>query len=296
MIALSIKEKYINFISCYKDGVDFFVDDFGSFRKRDDSFNNILNSILIRKKISKSNMKSKKVMAFLDLDKVIFNQFKAIPQLENENLLSLHKTSMFGKNAISKFKDYHYQGCSDNKIISVYIDENIRREYYEGCYNIGLNLKVLSMGLFSAEYLAREVFDAKSCAKYMIWSVGDVFDEVMIIEDGLLKNVFQLLRLDKSFKIINLFGDSKYAFECADSIKKNFEKSLSSIDFIDKIYMYQKSSHCDMKKIIKKNKDKVIILNPLSKMNLPKKAKFDEISSSYLSEMGYIFKQQATND
>ena len=42
--------------------------------------------------------------------------------------------------------------------------------------------------------------------------------------------------------------------------------------------------------LLKKNKDFVTVLNPLLKANFLKKSKVNQIESSYLSEMGYIFK------
>ena len=55
--------------------------------------------------------------------------------------------------------------------------------------------------------------------------------------------------------------------------------------------MYQKSPKLDIKKIYnKKNKDSIQILNPLVKMGNFKKNKVDIVETSYLAEMGYIFK------
>ena len=55
--------------------------------------------------------------------------------------------------------------------------------------------------------------------------------------------------------------------------------------------MYQESPGLDMKKICnKKNKDAIVILNPLLKMGNIKENKINAIESSYLAEMGYIFK------
>ena len=78
--------------------------------------------------------------------------------------------------------------------------------------------------------------------------------------------------------------------DCFDKIKSSFPKKLKSMDIANKIYMYQKSPNTDMKKILKKNKELATILNPLLKVDFAKKHKFDQIGSSYLSEMGYIFK------
>ena len=55
--------------------------------------------------------------------------------------------------------------------------------------------------------------------------------------------------------------------------------------------MYQKCyTNTDMKKILKKNKELITILNPLLKIDSFKKKRNEDINSSFLSEMGYLFK------
>ena len=65
---------------------------------------------------------------------------------------------------------------------------------------------------------------------------------------------------------------------------------LKSFDIVDKIYMYQKSPSTSINKIYnKKNRDSIIILNPLIKMENFNKKKVDVLKTSYLAEMGYLF-------
>ena len=68
---------------------------------------------------------------------------------------------MFGKKKIDYFNDYHYKSCSDNNILSIYINKNKQMRYLRDFTDSGMSLKALSLGIFSAEYLARELFNGK---------------------------------------------------------------------------------------------------------------------------------------
>ena len=71
---------------------------------------------------------------------------------------------------------------------------------------------------------------------------------------------------------------------------KNFI-DFESLDLVKRIFVYQECGvSSDIKKILKKNKDSITVLNPLMKIDSYKKKRNDEIGLSYLSEMGYLFK------
>jgi hypothetical protein len=74
-------------------------------------------------------------------------------------------------------------------------------------------------------------------------------------------------------------------------LKDKMDKDLKDFDLVDKIYMYQKHTNLDMKKIYnKKNKEAIVVLNPLLKMGNVKKNKINLLETSYLSEFGYVFR------
>ena len=154
-----------------------------------------------------------------------------------------------------------------------------------------MKLEALSLGILSSDYLARESFDAKNQKKYMIWSIGKDYDEILIVEDGLIKCLLTVTRYYKDIYIRIFIGSEEIAIECVKKLKEKMGKELKAFDLVDKIYMYQNMPGLDMKSICnKKNKDSIIILNPLIKMANIYEKKINLIESSYLSEMGYIFK------
>ncbi len=229
-------------------------------------------------------------MMFLDTDDVIMNQIKYVDEINFSDLVQWQNELMFGEKNIDYFNDYHYKFCTDDNVLSLYVNKDKQMKYLKDFSDAGMNLKVLSLGLFSAEYLARELFNAKDQKSYIVWAIGHDVDEMIIMQEGLFKSIIKFQRTNKTIIPISYVGSKKYAMDCFDKIKSSFPKKLKSMDIANKIYMYQKSPNTGMKKILKKNKELATILNPLLKVDFAKKHKFDQIGSSYLSEMGYIFK------
>ena len=291
MISFSVKKNSFSHLSFHSENNNIVVNDYGFCKLKKKAFSKEdIKDTKQRKKIKKAKIVSKKCMIFLDTDDIIMNQIKYVNEINFPDLVQWQNELMFGREKIDYFNDYHYKSCVDNNVLSIYINKAKQMKYIKDFSESGMNLKVLSLGLFSAEYLARELFNAKDQKSYMIWAVGDDIDEIIIMKDGLFKSIIKFQRINKTIIPISYIGSEKYAKDCFNKIEKSFPKDLKSMDIVDKIYMYQKSPNTDMKKILKKNKELVTILNPLLKVDFPKKHKIDQIGSSYLSEMGYIFK------
>ena len=229
-------------------------------------------------------------MIFLQTDDVILNQIKSINEISFDEFIEWQNKLMFGKETSDHFNDYYYKSCCDDNILSIYINKDKQIKYLKDCSNADMKLTALSLGIFSAEYLARELFNGKDCKSYMIWAIGQDYDEIIVMNEGLLKSLIKFKRNSKSIEAISYLGSREYANNCFEKLKTNLSKDLKSVGIADKIYMYQKSPNTDMKKILKKNKDAVTILNPLLKVKFLKKNKINQIDSSYLAEMGYMFK------
>ena len=265
MISLSIKKNSLNFLSTYKDINNLNVEDYDGFRKYDFNEKN-LNKIKERKKIKKSQHPSKKCMIFLETSEVFLNQFTCPDEIEANQFLDWYNCLVFGENNLDNYSDYHHE-LDDQNFLSFYIKKETQFKYYNACSKAGLKLQALSLGILSSNYLARETFDAKSQKKYMIWAIGKDYDEILIVEDQLIKCLLTITRSSKDISIRNFIGAEDVAMECVKKLKEKMDKDLKSFDLVDKIYMYQNMPGLDMKSICnKKNKDSIIILNPLIKM------------------------------
>ena len=292
MIAISIKKDRVGFLSAFYSKSEIIVNDFGIFPLKSNFFNSeIISQILNRKKIKNSNNISKKCIICIDSDEVFFNQIHSSKKVDSETLVQWINNLMFGGTQSDKYNDFHYEIFDKKGLLSVYIDKNKQLDYYGFCKESGLNLSCLSVDIFSAEYLAREMFEAKGSRDYLVWAVGKQKDDMIIVRDNNFIGLVSFKRLKNNIEIIKCVGSEKYISDCLDKMSQKSFTDLQSVDFVKKIYMYQKCHlSTDMKKIVKKNKDVVTVLNPLLKIDSFKKGKNEDINSSFLSEMGYLFK------
>ena len=130
----------------------------------------------------------------------------------------------------------------------------------------------------------------------MIWAIGSKEDEILVSQNGELEGLLNIKRSSNNISLINFVGSKEVAENLVSMLNGKIDKNLKDFNLTDKIYMYQKSSGLDMKKIYnKKNKDSIVVLNPLLKMGNIKQNKIKLVESSYFSEMGYVFKTLENN-
>ena len=289
MLAISLKKNEINFISVFKQTNQLNIEDYGSFKSNEFKSDQVAK-IKNRKKIKNTQNPSKKVMLFLDVKEVVINQFNYPKEISLDDFLDWYNHSMFGNNKLTDYSSYHYE-MNEDKFLSIYIKKEKQFEYHNILSSQSLELKAISLGIFSADYLARSFFEADSKAGYMVWSVGKETDEILIARDGSVQCVFTLNRNGGQLSLVDFMGCKEIVDNAINMLNDKMKDDLKSFDVVDKIYMYKKSSGSDIKKIYnKKNKESITILNPLIKMQNFNKKKMNILDSSYLAEMGYIFK------
>ena len=291
MIGISVKEDRVNFLSAFYSKSEIVINDFGILPLKSQKFDSeIIEKIINRKKIKNSNIVSKKCMICIDSSEVIFNQISTSEKVDMATLIDWNNRLIFNDAKIDRYKDLHYQICPNNDMLSIYVDKNIQSEYYNYCKKSNLKISCLSIDIFSADYLARNMFDAESSSDYIVWGVGKNKDDMMIVQNNNFAGLVSFKRFKNSLEIIKCIGSEEYMLNCLNKISHKGFTDFKSVDFVKKIYMYQKCQNSDMKKIVKSNKEDIVILNPLLKIDSFKKRRNEDINSSFLSEMGYLFK------
>ena len=296
MIALSVKDGVLNFISVYKKSNQLNSEIYGTLKFGDEVFDDsLIKKVKKIKAIKKSNYPSKKCMLFLGTDEVFLNKFKCPHEMEPEEYLSWSNQLIFEEGDMDSYSDYHYE-LSCKSFLSLYIKKEKQAKFYTTCLDAGLNLKALSLGILSADYLAREKFEAKNEKSYIVWAIGKNNDEILMSQDGEIQCILKLSRKAKDISLISYVGSKEKATEIVNMLKEKVTKDLKDFKLVHKIYMYQSHPGLDMKKIYnKKNKDAIVVLNPLLKMANVKQNKVNLLDTSYLSEFGYVFKSLESN-
>ena len=291
MIALSVKKDSLSYLSVYKKSNQLNSEAYGTIKFGKNEFDGLLvEKVKKIKGIRKSKFPSKRCMIFLESNEVILNKFRCPGEMSSEEYLGWSNHLIFEGGDLDHYSDYHYE-LSEKSFLSIYIKKQKQSKYYTLCSDADLKLKSLSLGILSADYLARESFEANGEKSYMVWGIGQGQDEILISQNGEIECILNISRTSRDISLRNFIGSKKIAEDTVSLLKEKIDKDLKDFDIVDKIYMYQKSSGLDMKKICNKhNKSSILILNPLLKMGNIKHNKINLIESSYLSEMGYVFK------
>ena len=206
MIAISIKNGVLNFLSVYKKSNQLNSESYGTLKVQDNMFDDlIIEKVKKIKAIKKSNYPSKKTMLFLDTSEIFFNKFKCPEEMEAEEYLDWSSQLIFGKGDMDEYSDYHYE-LSEKSFLSVYIKKEKQAKYYTWLSDAGLSPQSLSLGILSADYLAREKFDAKNQKSYMLWAIGKDSDEILMSQDGEVQCILRISRKTKNISLINYIG------------------------------------------------------------------------------------------
>ena len=184
---------------------------------------------------------------------------------------------------------YNFE-INDKSYLSINIEKQKQYELFNIASENNLKVKSVSVGIFSANQLAKSTFDADISKGYLIWSVGKNEDEILVFKDGTFQCLFTMLRKNNNLSVRRVLGNSKFCEKIVENLQKKMLDDLKSFNVVDKIFMYRKTIDSDIKKIYsKKNKDRIIILNPLSKVENFKLKKNKIIDSSFLANMGSMF-------
>ena len=241
MIAISVKKDSVNFLSAFYSKSEFVINDFGNLSFKGGEFNSkIISKILNRKKIKNSNIVSKKCMICINPDEVFFNQIHTSEKIDSTTLIDWNNDLMFSGAHVGKYNDLHYQIGENDSMLSVYIDRSKQSDYYNFCKESNLKISCLSIDIFSAEYLARDMFEAGGSGDYIIWGVGREKDDIMIVQDNNFIGLVTFKRLKGDVEVMKCVGNEKYLLDCLSKISNENFSDLKSVDFVKKIYMYQK--------------------------------------------------------
>ena len=292
MLALSIKQDRVGFLSAFFSKGNYIINDFGFLSlKSDELTKEDIEKILIRKKIKNSNIVSNKCIISIEIDNVYLNQIFSSDKVESDTVVNWANNLMFGGTQSNMYNDYHYEMFENNGMLSIYMEKNKQLDYFSHCKKSNLVLSSLSLDILSSDYIAREMFDAGDIKDYAIWAIGKLKDNMLIIKNNSLAGLVSFKRLRKGFEILKKIGSQKLISKSLEKMNSKNFMDFESVDFTKKIFIYQKCfASSDLKKILKKNKDSITVLNPLMKIDSYKKKRSDELGLSFLSEMGYIFK------
>lgn len=239
-------------------------------------------------------IKKEKITNETSLSLVLDSQFCLFNQVFCEDIDSLNfHDNLSGASAIKHLDSYYYPiGARDDQYLGVHVDKNFKQQVTGAIDKLGLSIKSMGIGIFSAEKLASSLFDAKSLNKYLIVRfVTSSEMEVLYVNDGLFCLYGRYNIVKKGLKEIKAIG-SKVDQKDVRLALEQIAKGRKSLSHIDRAFVYQTSGQSKIvKSLINKKYKDVVLMNLFNHKNISSLRQNITTSMSQLTfaELGVLF-------
>jgi hypothetical protein len=257
----------------------------------DFSNKNDLESIL---ELYKSNVKSesKYLSIILNSSKLLTSKIEVLDSLDkNKNIIDWHESNILGKEFCNNYYNYYFPVYSDNlyNYLCVYLPRKIKDNIMNSSFNLGYEMRYLSIDIFSAALGARQVFYNEINSEYLIWKICNKNLHRLVLYNGNKLNAYiEIYKKNNQFiskKYIGSKENENLLINCVNEIlinKSNFHR-------FNNIYVYQtKQNKSDINRIIDLNFKNIKILN-FNKMIDPTK-EYNPLKYISYVENGIVFK------
>ena len=287
MLGVSIYNGRVNFMRTSKlSNNDLCVTHHGSFTysNLNKTISNSIRDIIKKEKITNETSLS----LILDSQFCLFNQVFC----ENIESLDFH-SNLSGAAAIKHLESYYYPiGTRDDQYLGVHVDKIFKQQVTSAIDKLGLSVKSMGIGIFSAEKLANSLFDAKSLNKYLIVRfVTSSAMEVLYVNDGLFSLYGRYNIVKNGIKEIKAIGSKTDQRDVRLTLEQ-ISKGRKSLSHIDRAFIYQTSGQSKLVKdlINKKHKD-VVLMNLFNHKNISSLRQNITTSMNQLSfaDLGVVF-------
>ena len=239
-------------------------------------------------------IKKEKITNEASLSLILDSQFCLFNQVFCEDIESLDfHNNLSGTLAIKHLESYYYpMGTRDDQYLGVHVDKIFKQQVTSAIDKLGLSVKSMGIGIFSAEKLASSLFEAKSLNKYLIVRfVTSSAMEVLYVNDGLFSLYGRYNIVKNGIKEIKAIGSKTDQGDVRLTLEQIL-KGRKSLSHIDRAFVYQTSGQSKLVKdlINKKHKD-VVLMNLFNHKNISSLRQNITTSMNQLSfaDLGVVF-------
>ena len=239
-------------------------------------------------------IKKEKITNKASLSLILDSQFCLFNQVFCEDIESLDfHNNLSGTSAIKHLESYYYpMGTRDDQYLGVHVDKIFKQQVTSAIDKLGLSVKSMGIGIFSAEKLASSLFEAKSLNKYLIVRfVTSSAMEVLYVNDGLFSLYGRYNIVKNGIKEIKAIGSKTDQRDVRLTLEQ-ISKGRKSLSHIDRAFIYQTSGQSKLVKdlINKKHKD-VVLMNLFNHKNISSLRQNITTSMNQLSfaDLGVVF-------
>ena len=239
--------KVIN-LNCIKIRTDF------SNKK---TLNNIITNI-------NSNFKnqSNSLSVTINNDDVLISSIKINLLENNQKIIYWYESKVMGESFCDNYYNYYFPMESNNDCLLISLPKKIKDNILNSSKELGFNLVYLSVGIFSAAALAKQLYKEETKKEYLIWKI--------------CKNNHHLLVYYNNDKIKSFIKFKSNVKKIIPEVSIGSEEDLGKIksiicnillknninNKIENIFIYQTKENNDLiKKILKSNPNNINVLD-----------------------------------
>ena len=270
MLSISQSGNHFNYLNWIPTSSGPLINSVGSlsFDKPDfDSnqfYQNLFSSLIV-----KCNVNPPVISLSLDSSQVSFSESLLDEPDSDGSILDWVSDLNYDSEFKNRFFTYSYPVNEENrKVINIHYKKSRKDAIIEAVKNAGLDLRCLSIGIFSAEQCARFCYNADKLDSYLIWRIGGYHqNQVILVRGGKLKSLIFFKQLENSFSLQNFYGSRILTDELFSQLEQCKNHDLSNLVLPEKIFIYSATGASpDFNEINNSNTNRVCHLNPLERI------------------------------
>lgn len=229
----------------------------------------------------------------LDADEVLFSETQISYDASPQEMLAWHAEQSLNPAFDEQYYSYHYPfDAETSKFLNIHIAKDIRKNFTRAMEFLKQELRILGIGIFSAELCARQCFQVSQTGSYAVWRMGRFnIDYVLKIQDGALACFGKFKRSPDEVKILDAFGDHNQIEVIRQELAGYQQGELNSFTFAERILAYQcADKSIDIKRLLEASIPQIELLNPLKKLKLDQPQKLTYHKLSHYAETGIAFR------
>ena len=217
-------------------------------------------------------------------------------RLDNQKIddqLEWHQSQTIDPDFRDQYDTFQYPIMGDKSgLLNIHLLKNTKSNILDSIRKMQAELRVLSVGIYSAEEGARNWFSANKLDSYIIWKMGKSrINEALIIRDGQLISHMFFKKLSNKIKLQQVFGSYEQSEEFINEIELIDQSKVTKFSNIDRVFVYSSNTKSkDLKEVNELDIENLRIINPFDVLEIESDKKINPIYGSTFAETGISFR------
>lgn len=227
--------------------------------------------ILFGELIEKFKLNTPRIHLTMDMDSVHLSETQ-IPQntefqFYQNWLMDINYDSEF----LKRYETFYYPFSKKvSKSLNIHLPLPIKEAIIKSIKFHNAELRILSLGIFSAESCLRSLYNADKINNYIVWRIGQYNqNDILWIKNNNLINYIRFKNINGVFNLQNFYGCSKSADKILSQLEKCTQSDFSIFNISDKIFIYSSNNtNNQLNDLVNINPKQFEKIEVLKKLNL----------------------------